>query len=243
MATVRAPKKIDWEEEKRKCKRSFKYFLLKYARTFDVDFYKPNVKKKYLVPVKKFPRLKAFKTLAGILQRERFIAIAKSRQIMATWLVCSYLVWKCNFYEGLWCVVKSTNMDKSGWGMSTTGEATLMGDLQALLSRCYFVYTNLPEELKVEVITSKRPALIKFCHKRDGIEVPSIIRACSSNPEELRQFTINILFIDEAGFQKDARIAYASTIPGLAQNGQVILVSTPNGKEFFYNIVYDIEGF
>ncbi|MCS7250639.1 MAG: hypothetical protein NZ608_06935 [candidate division WOR-3 bacterium] len=222
-----------WKEIREKAKKSFPFFLFNFVKTFDYND-KFN-------PVKNFPEKESFLYLAKEITKERFIAIPKSRQVMITWFICAYLVWRANFYPNYFIVVKSTKADKSGWGMADSNETNLMGDLQALLSRCYFIYYHLPEKLKTFVITSKRPSVIKFIHYIKEYEAPSIIMGATSNPEELRQYTINILFMDEVAFQKDARMAYFSTIPALTKDGQVILVSTPNGKEFFHNIVYDIE--
>lgn len=211
------------------CQKDFAFFLFNFVKTFDFDTNNSR---------RPFPQEKVYEILAEELQREKFICIAKSRQLLVTWLICSYVVWKCLFNSGFFAVVKSTKYDKSGWGASDNQDV-LIGDTQALLSRCYHIYSNLPDFLRIPIITSKRPALIKFIHEKE--ESQSIIIACTSNPDELRQYSINLLFIDEVAFQKDAKLAYYSTLPSLTQNGQVIFVSTPNGKNFFYNILYDLE--
>jgi len=212
-----------------RARRDFKWFLFNLVYTYDFEDH----------AVKKFPYAKCYEILADEILNNKFILIVKSRQVRITWFVMAYIVWLCNFYPGQFAVVKSTKYEKSAFGGSDEGEkGKVIGDLQALLSRAYFIWNNLIVG-KTKCIVSRKTAQLKFEFPDGQV---SIIHACSSEPEELRQYSINLLFIDEGAFQKDAERAFWASIPTLTSDGKVIIVSTPNGKNFFYNLLYDLSG-
>jgi hypothetical protein len=220
---------VNIERIREKAKKDFKWFLFNLVKTYDWE----------TQSIRPFPKEKCYEILADEILNNQYILIVKSRQIRITWFVCAYIVWLCNFRPGIFAVVKSTKFEKSGWGGGEEGQkGRIVGDIQALLSRCYFIWNNLIA-VKTPTAISKQPAQLKFLFPDGGV---SIIHACSANPEELRQFTISLLFIDEGAYQKDMELAYKASIPSLVSDGKVIIVSTPRGKNYFYNLLYDLVG-
>jgi len=55
----------------------------------------------------------------------------------------------------------------------------------------------------------------------------------------LRQYTSSLIISDEMAFQEKAEEAYIAARPTLIGGGKFIGISSPNYKEFFYQMVGD----
>ena len=66
-----------------------------------------------LPTIKPFPMRPYIEPLYNILQTEELVAIYKSRDMFATWLVVTYLAWKALFHEGSQCIFQSENAMKT----------------------------------------------------------------------------------------------------------------------------------
>ncbi len=91
----------------------------------------------------------------------------------------------------------------------------------------------MPEYIKV-------PMARKYCYMRfDGTD--SIIHAVSQDSDALRSSTASAIFSDEMAFQPYARKSYQGARPTIEGGGKFTGISTPNGKNFFYNLIFDLE--
>ena len=81
----------------------------------------------------------------------------------------------------------------------------------------------------------------KKAYKLIFTKTHSEILAVSQEATEGRGLTINILFMDEVAFQEHGRTAWNSFRPTLGENSKAILVSTPQGKNWFYRLLVDEE--
>ena len=95
-------------------------FIFSYGKTYD-ETDAEN-------PVKRFPRHAYLRSVIYWWQRERLLAIVKSRRLVITWLLCALDLWQAltQEYSSIYIAAKKQeNSDK-------------------LVKRCAFVFNNLP---------------------------------------------------------------------------------------------------
>jgi hypothetical protein len=171
-------------------------------------------------PIKLFPNRQYLRELTALWLSHPLIVIAKSRQMMATWLfVCLYL-WQALTIPGRLIFLQSKREeDAIGNANAATG----------LLGRTRFVLDRLPPELK--------PAFKATTNK---IEFPnnSTIWAIPQGADILRQHTASAILSDEMAFQFQAEDAYTAAIPTIENGGQFTALSTAN-PGFFQKLYED----
>jgi len=168
-------------------------------------------------PIKKFPRKEYIDKLIDYYLRERLILICKSRQMMLTWLIVLLNLWDAMFHVGRQIFFVSKKEE----------------DANSIVRRAEFVFEHLPPFLKIKKIS-------KYCYLGFP-QMLSEIRGVSQNADALRTYTASVVFFDEMAFQPYAREAYQAIRPTIESGGKFIGVSTPNGKNFFYNLLFDLE--
>jgi len=171
--------------------------------------------------VKLFPDRNYLRELTTLWRDRPLIVIAKSRQMLATWLfVCLYL-WDAIMFKGRLIFLQSKREeDAVGNATAATG----------LLGRTRFVLERLPGEL--------RP---KFKATANKIEFPtrnSTIWAIPQGPDILRQHTASGILSDEMAFQYLAEETYAAALPTIEQKGRFTAISTAN-PGFFQKLYLD----
>lgn len=192
------------------------FFMTRFVYTFD-----PHDQKQ---PIKKFPDIPYLKELTEIILKEPLVLIEKSRQMLITWLCVGLFLWE-RIREPGYTFFQSKKEADAG-----------LASPLSLLSRVKFIYEHLPEgKLKPIMEYSKIPPIIKFPEKN------SVIHAVSQDSDALRQYTASRIFADEMAFQERAELAYMASKPTIDGGGKFCGVSTPNGKEFFYRLVKDLE--
>src|SRR5260221_809756 len=172
-------------------------------------------------PVKRFPRYKYIPYILKELKANPRIIIPKSRQVMITWTVLSYLLWRACFNRHRLIFVQSKKEE----------------DAAALIDRCKHMYEYLPW-WQHEVSPLKRP-LAKQPFNKLSFANGSVIWGVPQGADVLRQYTASIIFGDEFAFQDKAEEAYNASKPTIDGGGQFIIVSSANGRNFFYRMVYD----
>lgn len=110
-------------------------------------------------------------------------------------------------------------------------------DAAAMIDRAKHVYENLPWWLK-EAAPLKRP-LHKLPYNKIMFANGSLIWGIPQGQDVVRQHTASGILGDEFAFQNQAEEAWTAMKPTVDGGGQVILVSTANGKNFFYRVVFD----
>jgi hypothetical protein len=229
------------DQELEKMKDSFPYFLFNYCRT--QDEHDPGVSSK------PFPRHDFVLGVAQLLEQEKFLAIQKSRQLMASWICCAFTLWKAMFTPNSLCFVQSKKEE----------------DAADRLSRIYQIYFRFPSWLRERFpinLASGRPGSALYTdmhftwHGEDdslfGVEkkdlgelvesklIRSRIKAIPQGGDILRQFTSTLIFSDEAAFQEMASESFTAAAPTLGKHSHVIMVSTAN-PGFFESVVRDRE--
>lgn len=189
-----------------------------------------------------FPQHAFFKHIVNLWLKEKILFVAKSSQQMASWLFVALHLWDVMYHPGRFCLFQSSKEVKAGFGGSDSKDSKTKGVVLSLMGRADFIYYNLPDFLKTPMTTSKQPPVMKFL-LRDPVtrqELPSIIMAISSAGDEPRQWTITNALIDEMAFQPEGERGFTAIVPRLTANARLTVVSTPNGKDFFYAKIYDL---
>lgn len=102
-----------------------------------------------------------------------------------------------------------------------------------ILSRIKLAYENLPNWLQQGVL--------KFNEGSIELENNSRVIATSTSSSAIRGYSISFLYIDECAFIEGWLEFYKSVYPTISsgQETKVVLVSTPNGLNFYYKLWAD----
>jgi len=204
-------KKSEFEELKH-CFDDPWYFLTNYVITFD-----------RLNGEMIFPGWDYLKNLVKIFERERLVIILKSRQMLISWLVVSYVLWECIFHGYSDNLFISRKLKTS----------------QELLWRIKFIYSRLPEFMKVKLGYNN-----KSTFELNGTESRMI--SLPADPEAGRTYSPRRVIIDEFAFVPYAEEIFNSLQPALDGGGKFIGISTSNGSHTKHGQLYvnaEKEGF
>lgn len=172
-------------------------------------------------PVKRFPRYKYIPFIIRRLCHNPKVAIPKSRQVMITWTVLAYILGQCLFKKHrLWFIQSKKEEDAA-----------------ALIERAKHMYEHLPWWQRAAAPLT-RP-LMKQPFNKLVIANGSKMWGVPQGSDILRQYTASGIFGDEYAFQDKAEDAYTAAKPTVDGGGQIIAVSSVNGKNFFYRLVSD----
>lgn len=189
----------------------FGYFLRQWVMTQD-EHDKTS-------PIKPMPDKQYIRELAHLFQTTDKLLVEKSRQMMVSWVACAYALWLALFHDGRRVFIQSKKEQ----------------DANALLDRVKLIYNHLPERLKT-IYPCDPPAYCKMAWGKRN----SIIQAVPQGADVLRQYTASAIISDEAAFQEKAEEAYIASRPTLVGGGQMIMISSPNFKNFFYLLKSDL---
>jgi len=70
-------------------------------------------------------------------------------------------------------------------------------------------------------------------------DIKSEIKAMSSEPNAVRMYTASSVLADEFAFMEKPRDVLTALKPCVTGGGKITILSTPNGRNFFYNLVHD----
>lgn len=176
-------------------------------------------------PVKPFPADLAYiKLYAKLWQRERFIAVPKSRRMMMSWVNIALFTWDAMWNRGRAYAFVSKKED----------------DSDDLVKRAKFVVENLDEKLVPK-------ELVPRCEYKYGKltfpDIGSSISGFASGADQLRQFTFTGILADEIAFWTEAQKMYAASFPTLEGGGRFTAVSSPAPGFFKALVMDDLEEF
>ncbi len=145
------------------------------------------------------------------------LPVEKSRQVMATWLVCAYLLWRAKYKPYQLILVQSKREDDA---------ANLVFNKEPEVGRVSFMEHNLPSFLKsVEFPKAGTYAHLFFPNG-------SHIWAIPEGADIIRSNTPSVCFSDEAAFQPEFDASYTAARPCLDGGGQYIAISSANPGSF-----------
>jgi len=172
-------------------------------------------------PIKLFPNRPYLFELTQLWLKSPLLVVAKSRQMMATWLFVSLYLWDAITAPGRLIFLQSKREeDAIGNATAATG----------LLGRTRFVLDHLPEGLK--------PPFKATVNKIEFPDRNSTIWAIPQGPDILRQHTASGILSDEMGFQYLAEDAYTAALPTIENGGRFTALSTAN-PGFFQKLYND----
>jgi phage FluMu gp28-like protein len=175
--------------------------------------------------IQKFPNKEYLEYIVKKWIEEPLLLVAKSRQMLITWLFVALYVWDSIMHQGRYTFFQSKKEDDAG---------NIKIPL-SLLSRAKFIVDNLPPLVKPPYKLSQTPCLIHFP------KTNSIIHAVSQDSDAVRQYTATAILADELAFQENAEQAFEAIMPALAGKGRFTGISSANGKNFFYRLYSDEE--
>lgn len=202
-----------------RCKDDFSYFLFKYVKT--KDQHTP------LDPIKPFPDKKYLRFLAHEFQYGPNVQyIAKSRQLLVSWLMCAKTVWRIQFYP---------HSDVFFQSKKEGDAATMIYDTTPQSARMSFIMVNLPEWLQICLVRGpdgvEKPVRYPtdqrtFTYGRIMMPNGSMCQALAQGAAQVESKVPSEFFGDEASLQDEWRSAQAALVPCIAGGGRCIIVGT-----------------
>jgi phage FluMu gp28-like protein len=166
-------------------------------------------------PTKFFPEKDYLKAVVEEWQNEPLLLIAKSRQMMITWLIVALYLWDVQFHPGRHVFFQSKKEE----------------DANEILNRAKFIYDNQPQLLK------RYQPISTYCHL-EFPEVNSWIKAIPEGADQIRMHTASGIFMDEMAFMPEAEKAFQAAKPTLTGGGRLTAVSSAN-PSFFQTLIED----
>ena len=176
--------------------------------------------------VKAFPRLEYLRELWQVLEANQRIAIAKSRQMMVSWLLCVYCVWFARFHANRYVIWQSQKKEDAQAMVCMPKDA---GDAGGYLARMQFIETNLPSWMRLNVRESA-----------GSLDYPngSRIEAVAGGANQVRGKTASLLVEDEFAHQEEAKGVYQAVGPLIQKATRFVAISTPNGPDNTFAEIY-----
>lgn len=145
----------------------------------------------------------------------RFTCLATARQVGKSTVTAGFITWFILF-----------NKEKTV-GLLANKEATAV----EILGKVQLAYQHLPAWLQQGVKEWNKGSFV--------LENDSRVIAAATSSDAIRGYSLSMLFIDEAAFIDNWETFFASVFPTISsgKKTKIILVSTPNGLNHFYNIV------
>ena len=189
------------------------YWVRKYVKTRDEAAGADN-------SVKLFPDEPALHAVWDALQygTAKAIVIAKSRQIMVSWLMCAYGLWKARFHPNRMVVWQSKKEDDAV-------DMVCYGKDRLDQARMQFIEMNLPSWMRERT---------RFNDGQMSWAIGSKVVAVPEGGHQIRSKTTSDVVMDEAAFQEQFRSAWTAALPLLNKEARLIAVSTANGENAFY---------
>lgn len=146
------------------------------------------------------------------MQAERYTIIATARQAGKSTTTCGFILWYIIFHA-----------EKTVALLANKGETA-----REILGRIQLAYQHLPKWLQQGVNEWNKGSFV--------LENNSRVIATATSSNNIRGFSINLLFIDEAAHIENWEDFFTSVYPTISsgQDTKIILVSTPNGLNHFY---------
>lgn len=173
-------------------------------------------------PYSLFPKKEYLRDLSDLFITQDLLAIEKSRQMLVTWWACGITLWFTMFHRPV--------------GTRVFWLSKKEKDADATLDRIKIIYDHLDPIFKEHNPADEPFTYLKITWDKNK----SGIWGLASGPDQVRQYTSSLIVMDEAAFQEKAEKVYEAVKPSLLGGGKLMMISSPNGKEYFYRCVKDL---
>ena len=177
-------------------------------------------------PIKPFPADKEYiRALWDIFATRQRVVVAKSRQMMVSWVLCAFCVWWARFRANQYVVWQTQREEDAFKMVSTAG-----GDKDTgYLGRMQFIERNLPSWLQQRVRQSEG---------RLNYPNGSLIEAVAGGANQVRGKVASLIVEDEFAHQAESRGVYQAVAPLIQKATKFVAVSTPNGMSNVFAQLY-----
>lgn len=175
--------------------------------------------------VKPFPRLPYIQEIWGVLDRSQKTTIAKSRQMLISWLLCAYCVHYARFRPNRYVVWQTQKGEDAEKMVCMPG-----GDKDAgYFARMQFIERTLPSWMRQK--TKEGAGMIMYSNG-------SMIEAVAGGANQVRGKTASLIIEDEFAFQEESKGVWQAVAPLVQKATKFIAVSTPNGPDNIFAELY-----
>ena len=173
-------------------------------------------------PIKPFPEKPYTTYLLDLFHQklQSIFFIAKSRQIMLTWLCCVYALWLAKSISHRLIFLQSKKEEDAANLVFSGGRTGKNWDT----ARISFIEKHLPWWLQDEGIESAYGKLL--------LPNGSKIWGVPEGADMIRSYTPSLVISDEAAFQPEFGSAYTAMLPIAKQGGMLISISSANPGPF-----------
>jgi len=167
-------------------------------------------------PIKLIPDKRYIKFLVRAWQKCPLLLVAKSRQMLVTWIFTSLHLWDA-----------MTNRGRKNFYQSEKEEKA-----DELVQRSYFTWGKLPGK------PYKPRAKYTYCRLRFP-SMDSVIKGVPQGADAIVQETASKIFSDELALQIEAEQGFIASKPTIDGGGSFTGVGTPRTATFFKRLVHD----
>ena len=197
------------------CARDPLCWLQSHTRTFNEHWREQGTE-----PYARFPDWPYFPSLFEMMQTSRRLFIPKSREMMLSWAVIGYAVWKCQFFERTRVIVQAQKLEKvidliSGRG--NPGYARTLYEQQG-----HFLKDRHP---LVKPSTEMPGDMLAWANA-------STLHGVPSGADQIRQYHPTLVIFDEAAHLDEFEESYGAAEPVASQ---IITVSSA-GPSYFGDV-------
>lgn len=223
--------KVDWQKVQRehaegRLGAAEVLALLKHQADVDGEFWLRHVVTRDEADpahsVKPFPvHLEYLRELWQLFTERNLVVIAKSRQMLVSWVVAAFCVW----------TARSKPHQAVYWQAQKAEDAVSMvcAPEGAAMARCQFIEAHLPEWLRQDV----KPI-------QGVLQYPngSFIQALAGGADKIRGKTASLVVLDEFGHMAEQKEIYMGVAPLIQKGAKAIIVSTPNGTGNYFSTLW-----
>jgi hypothetical protein len=175
-------------------------------------------------PYARFPILPYMPRLFEILQTSRRLFIPKSREMMISWAVIAYAVWRCQFFERTRVIIQAQKLEKV---------------IDLISGRGSPGYARTLYEQQDQFLKDRHP-LVKPSTEMPGDMLAwangSTLHGVPSGADQIRQYHPTVVIFDEAARLDDFEASYGAAEPVASQ---IIAISSA-ALGFFADMCTDL---
>lgn len=168
--------------------------------------------------IKQFPDKPYLRALWQVIHDNQRVVVAKSRQLMVSWLLAAYCVWFARFHDHKLILWQTTKEEDAHAMVCLPGADKDSG----YVARMQFIVRHLPDWMRGDWKESEGELSCKT--------TSSTILALPGGANQVRGKTASLIVEDEYAFQPEQAGVYQAVAPLIQKSTKFIAVSTPNGR-------------